>query len=229
MNLRVKEYFIKQSITSEKYILPFIGDFGQNVLEVGCSYGGVLKPFLDRGYNVTGVDINEESINYAKELYSDHPYKFNLRLIRADILTDRIYAKYDLIILKDTIEHIFNKELLLSRLKELLNPDGKIFIAFPPWRMPYGGHQQWGLKLPYIHLMPFYKYLVKGELREIYDARLSIKKFNKLVGDCKVKSRYYLINPNYEVKFGIKPVELPGWMNIPFLRDFYITTVYNLI
>jgi hypothetical protein len=43
------------------------------------------------------------------------------------------------------------------------------------------------------------------------------------------KQVYYFINPNYEVKFKLKPRVLSPLLNIPWLRDFFVTTYYNII
>ena len=250
-----KLYFIEQSYTTEKYIIPFVSDMidvnsSTKVAEVGCSEGGNLKPFLDMGCKVVGIDISEQRIKNAEKCYNDHPLKANLRLINNniyDVKTDP-ELKFDLIIMRDTLEHIPDQNLLLRHLKQFLNTDGKIFISFPAWRMPFGGHQQMCnnrilSKVPYFHILPrsVYKLIMKlfgepqsfiNEQLEIKDTKISIQKFKRyvLTNGYKVKKQvYYLINPNYEIKFKMKPVELPAILNIPYLRDFFTTTVYSVI
>ena len=45
-----------------------------------------------------------------------------------------------------------------------------------------------------------------------------------------MKKTDYLINPNYEIKFGLKPKRvLIPFNKIPFLRNFYTTAVYYVI
>jgi len=45
-----------------------------------------------------------------------------------------------------------------------------------------------------------------------------------------VAKDFYLINPNYEVKFGLTPrPQLPIIRGIPYLRDFITTCCYCLI
>ena len=38
-----------------------------------------------------------------------------------------------------------------------------------------------------------------------------------------------MINPNYELKFKMKPRPLDKILNIPSIRDFYVTTCYYVI
>jgi hypothetical protein len=146
------------------------------------------------------------------------------------------------------LEHIHDQDTFLGYLKSFIKPTGKIFLAFPPWRMPFGGHQQicesrFLSKLPYFHLLPnqLYKGLLRlfGEndariigLLEVKETRISISRFRKILKKRKFKIEseiFYLINPNYEIKFKLRTRELPGILNIPFIRDFFITTYYCLI
>ncbi len=221
------------------------------MLEIGCGDGGVLLPFWKRGCYCVGIDMSESKIRNAREILSEQ-----LEVGRMVLLTDDIYdvavdevfpEKFDLILLKDTIEHVYNQEKLLARLTDYLAPGGRLFLAFPPWRMPFGGHQQittsrFG-KLPYYHILPrpIYKGMLKifGEpeariesLMEIVDTRLSISSFEKKLrgaGWAVEKRELFLLNPIYEFKFGVKPVkQLPVVRSIPFLRDFVTTACYYL-
>ena len=69
-------YFNEQSITTQKYVIPFIEKHkpitaDSHILEIGCGEGGNIKPFLDLGCQVTGIDINGGQIAIAKEIYID--------------------------------------------------------------------------------------------------------------------------------------------------------------
>ena len=158
-------YFNEQSITTQKYVIPFIEKHkpitaDSHILEIGCGEGGNIKPFLDLGCQVTGIDINEGQIAIAKEIYSAHPNNKNLTLICEDIYkVTELHNKFDIIIIRDVIEHIPNQELFLPFIKRFLNAYGVIFVAFPPWQNPFGGHQQICNNkllshLPWFHLLP---------------------------------------------------------------------------
>lgn len=158
-------YFNEQSITTQKYVIPFIEKHkpitaDSHILEIGCGEGGNIKPFLDLGCQVTGIDINGGQIAIAKEIYSVHPNNRNLTLICEDIYkVTELHNKFDIIIIRDVIEHIPNQELFLPFIKRFLSPHGIIFVAFPPWQNPFGGHQQICNNkllshLPWFHLLP---------------------------------------------------------------------------
>ena len=250
-----KKYFEEQSYTTEKFVTPFINEIlpvtaDLKVAEVGCGEGGNLVPFLDMGCSVTGIDLSEFKLSLAESFFKDHPFNKNLELIRSDIfdIRDDKGFKYDLIIMRDTLEHIPNQYLLLEHLKSLLKPGGKMFIAFPPWIMPFGGHQQicesrFLSKLPYFHILPpaLYRLILKSfgesrammdELMNIKETGISLQKFKRIVAKAGFrieKQTSYLINPNYYVKFGLQPRELPAFLNIPYVRDFFVTTFYCIL
>src|SRR5512145_3054255 len=83
-------YFQEQVYTTKEFVIPFIEaclPLGSQtkVLEVGCGEGGNLVPFLDRGCQVTGIDISATKIEHAGEFLKDHPGAAKLALVAKDI------------------------------------------------------------------------------------------------------------------------------------------------
>ena len=249
-------YFEHQDLNTTKHVIPFIENKikilpGMHVLEIGCAEGGVLKSFLKKGCIVTGVELSQSRLDVADKLFSDEIKAGKANFICADIydVGDKLKSKFDLIVLKDTIEHIFNQEKLMKFLKSILKENGRIFLGFPPWQMPFGGHQQVSRNkifnvLPYIHLLPapLYRFILKSfdrndefikALFEIKETRLSIEHFEKIVKNAGYKIdlvKFYLINPIYEMKFKLKPREQFAMISkIPYLRNFVTTTCYYLL
>ncbi|MGD9493868.1 MAG: class I SAM-dependent methyltransferase [Bacteroidales bacterium] len=249
-----KLYFEEQEYTTTKYVIPFMEDFCKitsdiSVLEIGCGEGGNLKPFMDLGCKCVGIDLNEGQINNAREYFNSHKNNENLQLILKDIYKiNPNEFSFDVIMLRDVIEHIHNQEKFMGFVKSFLKPGGIIFFAFPPWYMPFGGHQQICKskisKLPYIHLFhrSIYRWILKSsgesekiidDLLEIKETGISIERFQRIVKKEKytiLKRVLYFINPNYEIKFHLKPRRImPVLRSIPFLRNFYITAGYYVI
>ena len=250
-----EQYFNEQSYTTLKYVIPYITELmpinvETKVAEIGCGEGGNLKPFLDLGCKVVGIDLSAWKISEGEKLFENHPLKQNITLIAKNIydITESPELKFDLIVMRDTLEHIPNQEKFMEHLKIFLKPNGKVFFAFPPWRMPFGGHQQmcknkFLSNVPYFHILPkpLYTVVLKlfGEsqgavdgLNEIKDTRISMQKFHKIVKRLNYrieKQTSYLINPNYEIKFKLKTRKLPAILNIPYVRDFFITTLYSIV
>jgi 2-polyprenyl-3-methyl-5-hydroxy-6-metoxy-1,4-benzoquinol methylase len=250
-----ERYFNYQYLHSREYIVPLVKnylDFNSKlrVLEIGSAEAGVLKAFTELGHDCVGVEISESRVNLAKRFMKDEMDAGLISFFDSDIFkvnVDKLGGKFDLIILKDVIEHIHGREKLYDKFKEFLKPNGLVFIAMPPWCMPFGGHQQMlhnklYARLPYFHLLPmwFTKLLLKWDKYPHIDAwedikatRISINGFKreiKLNGFKIKKGIYYFINPNYKFKFNLNPREqLSIITSIPYLRDFLTTTVYYLI
>ncbi len=251
-----QRYFNEQSYTTERYVIPFITPYlkiteNTHVFEIGCGHGGNLKPFLDRGCRVTGLDINPDDTATAEQFLRDHPQFNHLKLVTSDIyqMTTGEIGRFDLIVMKDVIEHIPDQKRFMGFVKQFLKPGGRIFLGFPPWQMPFGGHQQVCenrvLSLaPYIHLLPrkMYTGLLKlggenthriQELLEVKDTGISIERLQTILqteGYQVERSELFLVSPNYEVKFGLKP-RRQAWplSTIPFFRNFATTCCYYLV
>lgn len=254
-----KDTYIKyQQENAEKYVIPFIEEkfplkAGMHVMEIGCAEGGVLKAFLNRGCIGTGVELSESRTKRAEIVLSEEIASGKAKLVNKDIYDVDIELemphRFDLIILKDVIEHIHDQDKVLGKLREFLKPNGQIFFGFPPWQMPFGGHQQIASKkylsvLPYYHLlpMPLFKGFLKlfgekqntiDDLVEIKETGISIERFEKLIKKNKYsisKRTYYLINPIYIYKFNLKPrKQLSIITSIPYLRNFLTTCMYYLV
>jgi cyclopropane fatty-acyl-phospholipid synthase-like methyltransferase len=248
----LEQYFNEQARTTERYVIPYINevrriDPSQRVLEIGCSMGGNLVPFLDLGCTATGVDLSASSIQLGEKLFAGKPHRERLTLITDDIYhRSEADGKFDIIIMRDVIEHIHNQDKFMGFVHRFMAPGAVFFLAFPPWYNPFGGHQQICTnkllsKLPYFHLLPsfLYKMILKsgGEspskieaLLEIKATGISLERFERLAkkhGYTIARKTHYLINPNYETKFGLKPREQFGIIrNIPFFRNFLTTAGY---
>jgi SAM-dependent methyltransferase len=254
-HINKKKYFSEQEITSQKYVIPFISDLltineDTSVLEIGCGEGGNLKPFLDIGCSrVVGVDLSKAKIDNANLFFLEHPNKNKIEFINTDIYNIDELGKFDIIITRDVIEHIHGQEKFMQFVKKFLKPEGKFFLGFPPWHNPFGGHQQiceskFLSKLPFFHILPTYLYnsilKVFGEselkikaLLEIKETGITIERFEKILdktGYKKDKTFFYFINPNYEIKFQLKPREqLKIISMIPYIRNYVTTASYYVV
>ncbi len=254
----IAEMIRQQRENSSEFVLPFIAatkiiDANCNVLEIGCAEGGVLLPFFEKGCTCVGVDLNMIRIDRAKAAFATEIATGRLTIEGWNVYEEPFASKYknyfDVVILKDVIEHIHDQEKFIPFLKTLLKPKGQVFFGFPPWYMPFGGHQQilenkWTSKLPYYHLLPnfLYKGIIKAggasdavieELMEIKDTQISIERFEKISkasGFSIINKQWFLINPIYKYKFGLKPRKQNALFGaIPGLRNFLTTCAYYTI
>ncbi len=249
-----KRYFDIQVLNAEKYVIPFIEEkfpvkAGMRILEIGCGEGGVLKAFVNKGCEGVGVELDAPRVVDANKFLTEDIAAGRLRFVVKDIYEVEVKKDFnglfDIIVLKDVIEHIHDQAKLIGWMKNFLKPGGIVFFGFPPWYMPFGGHQQICKsrisRLPYIHLLPkgLYKWILRNrkenveEMMEIRDTGISIERFEKICkneGYTIFHAGHYLINPIYEWKFGWKPRKQIGLIKlIPFFRNFLTTCVYYII
>lgn len=246
-------YFKELATTSENYFIPYINRFktleaGMSILEIGCGEGGNLLPLARLGCNVTGVDMATTRVEEARTFFEAHQAEGTF--IASDIfLLKHLEASFDLIICHDVYEHLFNKPIFLANLRNYVKPDGLIFMSFPAWQMPFGGHQQICKNrvlshLPFMHLLPvpIYRTILRWggeeqacvkELLEIKETRVTIESFERLSHENQytlIDRTLYFINPHYEVKFGLKPRRLPALLaGIPYLRNFLTTSCFYML
>jgi SAM-dependent methyltransferase len=251
-------YFQMQYLTARDHIVPFLSEVMHltsktRVLEVGCGEAGVLLAFLEKGCQCVGIELSEGRTEKAMQYHKDAIQQGQISFINRNIydigVEKDLGDTFDLIILKDVIEHIPDQDKVIQKLGDFLKPQGRIFFGFPPWYMPFGGHQQICRSkilssLPYHHLLPksIYRGILKGfgepekvvkELLEIKDTGISIERFEKIIqnqGFVVNKKLHFLINPIYFYKFNLKPrKQFRLLQSIRFVRNFFTTAVYYVV
>jgi SAM-dependent methyltransferase len=97
---------------------------GSRVLEVGCSSGGILGHFRDRGYTVRGVDLSEPFTRYGR-----HHHGLDLSVGTVE----QVAADYrpDLVIYSHTLEHVLDPRAELAAVRALLPPGGVLYVQVP--------------------------------------------------------------------------------------------------
>jgi len=233
-----EKHFYEQQIFTKEYLLPYfqkyIPDFhNKKILEVGCAEGGLLEIMHKLSIYSVGLELSAERAAVANE---KNPH---LKVVVGDIMDPNLPAilneKFDLIIMREVIEHIPNKNAAFDNLDKLLNANGYLFISFPPKRSPFAGHQQIGRSImktvPYLHVLPksFLKVAAnlmnekEGYIDEIklhYSTGCTIKEFERQSAKKflnPIKKEFYLFRPIYALRFGLPTIKLP---NIPLLREY---------
>jgi len=248
-------YWQMQYRCAQEYVIPFLENEchlelrGKNVLEIGCGEGGVIAAFHDYGCAAVGMDIAEARLEKARERAGADGKQRRIQFARVNILQPEQTAawqrQFDLIVMKDVIEHLPGHREALGHIAKLLKPRGYLFFSFPPWYMPFGAHQQVmqsKLKfIPYTHLLPraWFRALAQrfgeqkvlvDELVALYDSRLSLSALNKLLRDVPfnvIIKKLYLTNPMYKYKFGLPPIAQPALVaHLPVIREFMTTVAY---
>jgi 2-polyprenyl-3-methyl-5-hydroxy-6-metoxy-1,4-benzoquinol methylase len=108
-------------------------------LQVGCANGPILNILSNRGVDVNGVDQSRFAFRAAFSKIRD-------KLIYGNLLTAKIYGKYDCILLVDVLQKVNPLRVgqHICRLRDLLAPDGVIIVNGPM----FGTDPMFGIVFP---------------------------------------------------------------------------------
>jgi SAM-dependent methyltransferase len=213
---------------------------GKSILDVGCGYGGVLAALAEAFplRRALGLDLDAEMIARGK---SGAPAGVVLEARDFFSLTE---GGFDLIVLRDVLEHMPNAAAALKQAASLLAPDGLIFASFAPFWSPFGGHQHNGAgffaHVPWLQALPeaWFRRLLRLEgnsyksgqaladdMESVLRTRLTLRRFRRMLPGAGLRlDRFdrYLIRPDFRVKFGSPAVAFPA---IPWLDEVACTGV----
>ncbi len=249
-SIPIRAYWAFQYQLGRQVILPELrrrGAFqpGYTVAEIGSGEGGVLMAFVAEGAaSALGTDIETSRLALGRQIATQLNWPVNF--VEHNILTDPIpeawHERYDLVLLRDTLEHLESAEIALLQIARLLRPGGYLYISFPPYYSPFGGHQHllrtfWG-KLPYMHLLPnplFQRLTAQGqepgrsEVRRLRHIRLSFRRFLwavQVAGYRVLFQKHYLLRPafRFRLRLPLPVVTLTGpCRHLPELFQFMCT------
>ncbi len=100
----------------------------RRVLDIACGTGYGAAELALNAASVTGVDISEEAIGYAREHFARPNLTFEHAPAQSIPLPD---ASFDLITAFEVIEHLEDWRALLSEVKRLLAPGGQFLVSTP--------------------------------------------------------------------------------------------------
>jgi SAM-dependent methyltransferase len=103
--------------TIKKYI-----DSPGTMLDVGCSVGGILVHFIKKGWNAFGVDPDQGYVRYGRE-------KLGLPIENTGAEEMVLEPnKYDLIIIMDSLEHVYDPNLTLELCRKASRPNAFLLL-----------------------------------------------------------------------------------------------------
>ncbi len=240
-----KYYWGYQYRLGEDVIVPYLeknGCFskGYSVAEIGCAEGGVLAAFVMAGArDALGTDIVEWRLEKGRNFAAraDLPVEFTNHDIVYSEPDDKWKKKFDLVLLRDVIEHLDDTAAALGNIKKVIKPGGYLYVTFPPYYSAFGGHQHTVAnkpgKLPFIHWLPdgiFHRMITSGrendieEVKRLQNIKLTPKKFIKAVEETGYqiyKKDYYLLRPVYKMKFGLPALKLTPLAFLPLVKPVF--------
>jgi SAM-dependent methyltransferase len=128
---------------------------GKHILEIGCGHGALCLDAAVRGAaRVTGIDLDAARVQFACEhLRAHHPeHAQTVSFVQAALDELPVAEAFDVVLSKDTFEHVQELDRLLAAAARRLRHDGLLVCGFSPlYFSPNGDHARFGLPLPWIH------------------------------------------------------------------------------
>jgi 2-polyprenyl-3-methyl-5-hydroxy-6-metoxy-1,4-benzoquinol methylase len=111
-------------IQKQKLVEKLTHTSSGSILDVGCGTGAFLHTMQKSDWKITGLEPDDLARKKAKELY-------NLNFESPEKLFSLPAETFDAITMWHVLEHVHELHNYIKRLKELLKPGGKLFIAVP--------------------------------------------------------------------------------------------------
>jgi SAM-dependent methyltransferase len=245
----VADFHAYEKALGSRFLVPLLrregfDPSGKSVLDVGCGYGGVLASLAEAHPlgEALGVDLDADMIR-AGAGRCPPPVRLEVRDFFA--LDGR---GFDLILLRDVLEHIVDVEGAVAKAARLLRPGGRIYASFAPFLSPFGGHQHNASGpaslLPWLQLLPerAFRGLLRlrgnsyksgpglaDDMESVLRTRLTVGRFERAASAAGLRAGYrahYLSRPDYRIKFGLPAVPFPP---VPVLREFLCTGAEALL
>ncbi|HEY8896289.1 MAG TPA: class I SAM-dependent methyltransferase [Niastella sp.] len=119
---RVREHSLK---TKRKLVQSYCNAGSMpRLLDVGCGIGSFMGHMRQHGWLVEGIEPSEEARKKANEEYGLFVYP-------PEQFFDKTLGDFDIITMWHVLEHVHLLNEYMDRLKELLRPQGTLFIAVP--------------------------------------------------------------------------------------------------
>jgi SAM-dependent methyltransferase len=94
-----------------------------SLLDVGCSVGGFVRAARELGYAAEGIDISPSSVAVGQ--------RAGLEIRAGDFLSAGFPAKFDVITMWATLEHLADPNRYVNRARECLRPGGLLLASVP--------------------------------------------------------------------------------------------------
>lgn len=101
---------------------------GKKVLDIACGEGYGANLLAQAAIEVTGADINQETIAAARKKYGRSNLKFETASTLALPFPD---ASFDMVVSFETLEHLEEQQQMIAELKRVLRSGGLLIISTP--------------------------------------------------------------------------------------------------
>jgi SAM-dependent methyltransferase len=102
-------------LTLDFYAATPIGQANKTVLDLCCGAGHLAVNFLEKGYNVVGIDLSEHMLHYAKNNAGRFVESDQAKFIQADASDFSLNERFGLVVSTyDSLNHLENEQALIN-------------------------------------------------------------------------------------------------------------------
>lgn len=208
------------------------------VLDLGCGHGALCLDALRRGAaRVTGVDTDAERIRFGRAyLQARHTVAATrITLVDAGIEALPAEAPFDVVLSKDTFEHLQDPGRIAAAVAERLRPGGLFVCGFSPlYYSPNGDHARYRLPAPWLHALLPEPLVLRWASRRLGRPlaspgdvglnRLTLPAFRRLLPDSHWETLSLRINP---MTHPLRPA-FDLLRRVPALERYFTVGVYGV-
>lgn len=221
---------------------PFPVRKGNRILDLGCGWGRVLKPVMDRGGDAIGLDISLKMLQAARKHLSKHNHTAVLlrgdatRLPFADASFDMVYS---LLVLQHLSKE--NGREVFSEVHRILREGGEAYIRVPSRFAPEN------LLFAFLQFVSIHIFRVKDPIRMRFYRVGEIKKiYRPLFKSCVITAHEFRPPWNFHTRKTWHIIIIPKFLHrplrrlsdkieslangkLPFLKHFGVTLMIHLV
>ena len=102
---------------------------GKKVLDVGCGGGILSESMVQRGADVTGIDLGDAPLKVAKLHGLESGFKAKYQKISAEQMAQEHPEGFDIITCMEMLEHVPDPSSIVNACAQMLKPGGTLFFS----------------------------------------------------------------------------------------------------
>lgn len=118
-------HLARKIMLNKKYRLIKKISSGKTILDIGCGTGYFLNYMKSKNYSTLGIEVNENARAFGQQ-------NFGLNILSPNhLLNDKMNDRFKIITLWHVLEHLYNPDIYIQKIKYLLENDGVLILALP--------------------------------------------------------------------------------------------------
>lgn len=189
---------------------PFPVKEGNRVLDLGCGWGRVLKPVLDRNCHAVGLDLSMNMLSLAVKHLEKNGYSPELVRGDATVLPFKDNS-FDMIYSLLVLQHLSkeNGRIVFSEIGRVLKPGGVAFIRLP------GRFAPENLLFSFLQFISINFLRVKDPIRMRFYRSGEVKRICRGFSECRITAHEFRLPWNFHTRWTWKYIIIPKRFHRP--------------